>query len=220
MSFFCTVYALILPAITWDRTLICEKPEHVHTDECYEMVANFSDWEPICGLTEHHHTDECLSDTPTLICENQEEGHEHTRQCYEVAYICGETEHTHTEDCFPEEALTERVPVCGLEEHIHDDSCFDAPPAYDEGYYCGKISHTHNDYCYFPNGNSRCTVPEHEHTLLCKSNPNADLENSDDWEATFAGVVRSGNAKEDILAIAKTQIGYSESKENYGDEYL
>ncbi len=212
---FCTVYALILPAITWDRTLVCEKTEHVHTDECYEMVADFSDCEPICGLTEHHHTDECLSDTPTLICENQEEGHEHTRQCYEVAYICGETEHTHAEDCFPEEALTERVPVCGLEEHIHDDSCFDAPPAYDEGYYCGKISHTHNDYCYFPNGNSRCTVPEHEHTLLCKSNPNADLENSDDWEATFAGVVRSGNAKEDILAIAKTQIGYSESKANY-----
>ena len=28
---FCTTYALILPAITMEKTLICEKPEHIHT---------------------------------------------------------------------------------------------------------------------------------------------------------------------------------------------
>ena len=27
---FCTTYALILPAITWERMLVCEVPEHHH----------------------------------------------------------------------------------------------------------------------------------------------------------------------------------------------
>ena len=38
VAVFCTTYALILPAITWERSLICEKPEHEHSDSCYETV--------------------------------------------------------------------------------------------------------------------------------------------------------------------------------------
>ena len=34
---FCTVYALILPAITMEKGA-CEIPEHTHTRECYSQV--------------------------------------------------------------------------------------------------------------------------------------------------------------------------------------
>ena len=32
---FCTVYALILPAITLERKTVCGQEEHSHTEECY-----------------------------------------------------------------------------------------------------------------------------------------------------------------------------------------
>ena len=32
---FCTVYALILPAITLEKEPVCGLKEHVHTEECY-----------------------------------------------------------------------------------------------------------------------------------------------------------------------------------------
>ena len=43
----------------------------------------------------------------------------------------------------------------------------------------------------------------------------ADMESSEDWERTFENVLLSGNWNEDVLAIAKTQIGYTESSKNY-----
>lgn len=54
---FCTTYALVLPALTWEYSLICEVPEHTHTEECYEISEV-----PVCGLEEneeHSHTDSC-----------------------------------------------------------------------------------------------------------------------------------------------------------------
>ena len=36
MVVFCTVYALILPALTAEGTLHCGKEEHTHIEDCYE----------------------------------------------------------------------------------------------------------------------------------------------------------------------------------------
>lgn len=36
---FCTVYALILPAITMEKGA-CEIPEHTHSEACYTQVTN------------------------------------------------------------------------------------------------------------------------------------------------------------------------------------
>ena len=53
---FCTAYALILPAITLEKTAYCGYEEHVHSDACYTRTL-------ICGLEEteaaHQHTDDC-----------------------------------------------------------------------------------------------------------------------------------------------------------------
>lgn len=53
---FCTVYVLILPAITLERKTICGQEEHVHTEECYSV-----DGQLICGIEEHLHTETCYA---------------------------------------------------------------------------------------------------------------------------------------------------------------
>ena len=57
---FCTVYALILPAITLERKTVCGQEEHSHTEECYS-----SDGQLTCGKTEHTHTELCYADDKT-----------------------------------------------------------------------------------------------------------------------------------------------------------
>lgn len=57
---FCTVYALILPAITLERKTVCGQEEHSHTEECYS-----SDGQLTCGKTEHMHTESCYADDKT-----------------------------------------------------------------------------------------------------------------------------------------------------------
>ena len=51
---FCTVYALILPAITMEKKAVCGREEHSHTKECYSFDGQLS-----CGKEEHMHTFVC-----------------------------------------------------------------------------------------------------------------------------------------------------------------
>lgn len=57
---FCTVYALILPAITLERKTVCGQEEHSHTEECYSSAGQLT-----CGKTEHTHTESCYADDKT-----------------------------------------------------------------------------------------------------------------------------------------------------------
>ena len=57
---FCTVYALILPALTLERKTICGKEEHMHTEACYSTEGQL-----ICEKEEHTHTEACYADTQT-----------------------------------------------------------------------------------------------------------------------------------------------------------
>lgn len=52
---FCTVYALILPAVTLERPAKCGVEEHTHTEECY------TDGVLSCGKEEHVHTEACYA---------------------------------------------------------------------------------------------------------------------------------------------------------------
>lgn len=189
---FCTVYALILPALTAEGTPHCGIEEHTHTDECYENRL-------ICGKEEgegaHTHTDECYTQEQTLICglEEGEGAHTHTEECYdeEGNLICGLEEnegHQHTEECYQ----TENVLTCDQEEsegHQHTAECYEQVLA------CGK--------------------EEHAHSLACYSDPNADVEDADTWQNSVSSVSLTGNWGSDLAAIAQTQIGYRESTSNY-----
>lgn len=52
------------------------------------------------------------------------------------------------------------------------------------------------------------------HTSLSDSNPEADMETQEEWEKTLPDIC-IGNWKEDLLAVARSQLGYTESKKNY-----
>lgn len=189
---FCTVYALILPALTAEGTPHCGIEEHTHTDECYENRL-------ICGKEEgegaHTHTDECYTQEQKLICglEEGEGAHTHTEECYdeEGNLICGLEEnegHQHTEECYQ----TEDILTCDQEEsegHQHTAECYEQVLA------CGK--------------------EEHAHSLACYSDPNADVEDADTWQNSVSSVSLTGNWGSDLAAIAQTQIGYRESTSNY-----
>ena len=71
-----TSYALIFPARTVNRELICDKQEHTHTDDCWLTALT-------CGMEEG-------------------EEHTHTSDCYTTVCICGMEEHVHTDACYAE----------------------------------------------------------------------------------------------------------------------
>lgn len=188
---FCTTCSLISPAFTLERTVICGEEEHVHTDECYEIVITPGKGELACDKEEHEHTDACYETTQTLICELEEnEEHTHTDECYAtvVTLICDKEEHAHSEVCYEvTEDKEEKVLICEKKEHTHSDSCY-------------KNESSSNS-----NSNSN-RVSDNRYTLI---------EDSGNWEVMFDDVQLSGSWGDDIVAIASTQVGYRECSGGY-----
>ena len=218
---FCTTYALILPALTMSRQLVCGKQEHSHTENCYIQKETLT-----CGFTEgqiHTHGDECYTVTPVWIC-GLEEGssHAHDEACYETraVTVCGQDEneeHTHTESCVGQG----RYLICGREEtqpHTHTQVC----QGEEHVLICTipeATPHVHTQSCYETLDVLACTEEEHIHSEFCydvgPSDPNADVEMQEAWEKSLSGVKLSGNKAEDVIAVAMSQLGYQESVRNY-----
>ena len=200
---------------------------HRHGEGCYEILRELT-----CGIdSDHQHTDDCyewncvltcdLSTEPTegepvLICgEPTAESHQHTDACFEMVtepvdtetLTCTDTnpDHVHGPRCYGTWELT-----CGMQEHVHGKDC-----VVDEDAFCGMTAHTHDESCFDENGNLVCGLEEHTHTLSCYSDPEADVETQAQWEQTFAGVTLTGDWRQDVIAIAETQLGYTESARNY-----
>ena len=225
-----------------EKVLVCRLPEegHTHSESCYEEKQVLTCLLPETGG--HTHSDTCYGTEEYLSCGLEEtDGHQHGEGCYETerVLICNDAneEHEHTDECYEEnEVLTCQIKDC--EPHHHDETCYStrqvlicneeetAPHHHDESCYetqtvctCGMDEcepHQHSEECYEINyDNLLCKLPIHEHTLQCFSNPEADIETASVWERTFDSVELSGNWGEDVIAIAKTQLGYSESTANY-----
>ncbi|MBE6000014.1 MAG: hypothetical protein E7239_01200 [Sarcina sp.] len=134
---FVSTYALILPAITMEKTAECGIEAHQHSDECYsyELICSLPESdghihddscytthdELSCQLEEHIHDDSCYDEDGNLICEQP--AHEHDSGCWQqvTELTCGLEEsegHRHTDACY------EKVLTCGYEEHIHSDACY------------------------------------------------------------------------------------------------
>jgi LPXTG-motif cell wall-anchored protein len=78
---------------------------------------------------------------------------------------------------------------------------------------CGLQEHTHTADCYDADGNLICGLQEHTHTAACYSDSTADVESADVWEATLPQ--KTGVQADDLVAAAKSQLGYQESTKNY-----
>lgn len=190
---------------------LTETEEHTHGDGCYTEIAS-----NVCGMEEvaaHTHTDACYTAaTAEYICGLEEaEAHTHTDECYQITttYGCGLEEieaHVHEEACYPIVYECEQDAA----DHIHTEECYASAPelicTLEE-----NDEHTHGADCYI--GTMTCEREEHVHTLECYSDPDADLEVSSYWESTLPGL--TGNPAEDLVAVAESQLGYTESTRNY-----
>ncbi len=210
---------------TEEKVLVCtleESEGHVHTDACYTE-------EPVlvCGLEEnngHVHSVEngCYTRVQgDLICTDEDPEHVHTDECYawEEVLTCeipeGEGAHHHSEECYE----TQRVLSCGKEEgegaHTHDDTCYEIQKVLICDKEEVKTEHVHTVDCFKVVDMS----PEEIHALrlseLPESDPTADVESPDVWESRFASVPLSGEWDRDLLKIAETQLGYTESQRNF-----
>lgn len=241
---FCTTYALILPAITQESDVFCGYEEHIHTDNCYKkldpvLLCEKAEFEAhahteecyetaqplVCGLEEsegHIHSGECFCETVvTLTCEiEQSEGHAHTDACLDEngEQICGLVEsegHTHAGDCF----ITEGGElICDAEEsegHVHSDACLGEAVQMLACEIAETEGHAHSDNCYQISEELACGLDAHTHQLSCYADTTADVETAADWEQTFSGAELTGTWTQDLLTIANTQLGYTESTKNF-----
>ena len=186
---FCTVYALILPAITMEKET-CEIPEHTHSEACYTQVTSVTRTELVCtaeSLDLHQHDDTCYDSAGNLTCGYADfVVHRHDPACYdeEGNLWCPLPEieaHAHTESCYAEPAGEAEAAgpelICGKAEvilHEHTADCFA-----NGDLICGKIQvleHQHTDACFKTVEEAvdtealTCTLPEdenHTHTALC-----------------------------------------------------
>lgn len=188
---FCTVYALILPAITMEKGA-CEIPEHTHSEACYTQVTSATRTEPVCtieSLNLHQHDGTCYDSEGNLTCgyadfvvhqhdsacydENgnrwcllpEIETHEHTRSCYAVPETDAPEVHTHTDDCY----TVERGELICTEStepaHVHTDDCYTETSAL----VCEE-DHEHTESCYATTRELTCgdtEEPVHQHTDQC-----------------------------------------------------
>jgi len=218
-------------------SLICGLEEgegHVHGSGCSEEQTSL-----VCTLPEseeHTHGEDCWLTQTVLTCTIPEsEGHTHGDDCSQTEshLICGLEEdagHTHGDDCYAwtdslicgleegQETVSEPVQVCTLEEiilHTHSDGCYGEDGTLD----CGMLQiteHVHGEDCVMASGDAQliCTRTEHVHDpVLCYIDPEADVETAAQWEAALPKTL-SGIWAEDLLTVAESQIGYTESQYN------
>ena len=180
--------------------------------------------EPQIEFVPHEHTDDCYTEVQTLTC--MEEEHVHDDDCYDPedgTLICEKFEHTHDESCY----TTEYELTCGLEEGELVEQVVEPTqtaelvamavaepvalePVVDT---VEPIYHHHTDACY--EEVLVCPLPEHHHTVSCLSDTSADLETPEEWQAANAEAVITGEWNEDLLSVAKTQLGYEQSEKNF-----
>ena len=180
--------------------------------------------EPQIEFVPHEHTDDCYTEVQTLTC--LEEEHVHDDDCYDPedgTLICEKFEHTHDENCY----TTEYELTCGLEEGELVEQVVEPTqtaelvamavaepvalePVVDT---VEPIYHHHTDACY--EEVLVCPLPEHHHTVSCLSDTSADLETPEEWQAANADAVITGEWNEDLLSVAKTQLGYEQSEKNF-----
>lgn len=180
--------------------------------------------EPQIEFVPHEHTEDCYTEVQTLTC--MEEEHVHGDDCFDPedgSLICDKFEHTHDESFY----TTEYELTCGLEEGELVEQVVEPTqsaelaamavaepvalePTVDT---VEPIYHHHTDACY--EEVLTCPLPEHHHTVACLSDTSADVETPEEWQAANAEAVMTGNWDEDLLSVAKTQLGYEQSEKNF-----
>lgn len=112
----------------------------------------------------------------------------------------------------PALTLENQNTYCGLEEHQHSLECYEKTLICEQEKTENTV-HEHTDECY--EQTLTCKIEEHTHELSCYSNPDADVESSEDWSHSVSGVKLTDNCRNNLIAVAESQLGYTESSLNY-----
>ena len=216
---------------------------HTHTESCYEVTGGHTHgeacYETVAG---HTHSEGCLAEDGQLICTLTEEEDRRELRCTEPEtagqqnLICTleETEDEMLLICPEPEAEGEKVLICTEPEAEGEQvlTCTEPeaegelllictePETEEKILICREAQaavHQHTQDCFGPGKEKvlTCTKEEHSHILQCYSDRKADLETPEQWEKTFRDVELTGLHRDDLLAIARTQLGYRESVRNY-----
>lgn len=197
--------------------------------------------EPEPEVVLHHHTSDCYEEEEVLTC-GIESDHVHQDYCYDQEtgeLLC--TEHEHTDDCY----TLEEVLVCGQEEgepeetddgaalyDVDENSAEESDsaeepetaadpepekeatkPETDDEIDRGYTVHHHTAECY---GKVLiCGKEEHEHTAACLVNPNAEIDAEYDAKTPAR---TDADWAEDMVLVAKSQLGYTESKADVDED--
>ena len=78
---------------------------------------------------------------------------------------------------------------------------------------CRITEHTHDALC--QSGEGPCELTEHIHTIECYSDETADVETQLDWQKLFTDYPYTESLRNNLVGIAKTQVGYTESTANF-----
>ena len=148
--------------------------------------------EAFCGVDEHTHTEECY--ITELVC-SYADLTETTAE-----NVTQEKNITQTAEAAEEitEETTEEITEEATEEITEENT---------------QSQHTHTEECY--EKKLVCTKTEHLHTAECFPDKTADVETVSDWLATIDGVEITNNIPENLIAVAMSQTGYEESKNNF-----
>lgn len=216
---------------------------HTHTESCYEVTGGHTHgeacYETVAG---HTHSEACLAEDGQLIC-TLTEGEDRRELCCtepetagQQSLICTleETEDETLLICPEPEAEGEKVLICTEPEAEGEKvlTCTEPeaegerllictePETEEKTLICREAQaavHQHTQDCFGPEKEKvlTCTKKEHSHILQCYSDRKADVETPEQWEETFRDVELTGLHRDDLLAIARTQLGYRESVRNY-----
>lgn len=198
-----------------------EEPEpevvlHHHTSDCYEEEEVLT-----CGIeSDHVHQDYCYDqETGELLCTE----HEHTDDCYtlEEVLVCGqeegEPEETDdgaalydTDENSAEESDSAEEPETAADPEPEQEA---TKPETDDEIDTGYTVHHHTAECY---GKVLiCGKEEHEHTAACLVNPNAEIDAEYDAKTPAR---TDADWAEDMVLVAKSQLGYTESKADVDED--
>lgn len=179
-----------------EEVLTCGiESDHVHQDYCYDQETG----ELLC--TEHEHTDDCYTLEEVLVC-GQEEGEPEKTDDGAALYDMDENSAEESDSAEEPETVADPEPEKEATKPETDDEI-------DTGY----TVHHHTAECY---GKVLiCGKEEHEHTAACLVNPNAEIDAEYDAKTPAR---TDADWAEDMVLVAKSQLGYTESKADVDED--
>ncbi len=220
--------------------LICTdtSSNHIHTDDCYEWTYTLS-----CGLEEgegaHTHTDSCYKIVTDPIQSGSMEGE--TFEILEPGELSAQDTETNentdislgieapvtaseqeTEASPSPSQQTEKNPQATKKPQEDQTEEFSLPAAFrlPEGYGAPGASWPVWEEEFERPLGPTSVLPEQMMLVFAEqADPYADLEDEEFWDEMFADLELSGNWAQDLVTVAESQLGYTESTLNYAIAY-